>query len=277
MNKVFFTILLLICSYTNAGTIDPNLSDSEYIKYGNEHQCVVKITGIQKDNSIFYGSAVIIDPEIIITAAHVSKIAKSAHIEYKDKIIHVSFFVTPTKYEENKLGGNGFDISVGNLSENVDLDFYPSLYEKNDEVNKVCSIAGFGITGTFDSGAIISDGKKRAGSNIVESIEDELLICSLQNRPQTKLEFLISNGDSGGGLFIEKKLAGINSSIYTKHGKLNSGRNNFSMHTRISKHYNWIKETVEDIKNEHSDFSRITGSNGERCFHCERSVDKHIR
>jgi len=217
----------------------------------------------QKNNNKFNGSAVLIDKRIILTAAHVAKISKHATVECDKQVADVLYFIIPIEYEEGKIGGNGFDISVGYLKQEIVLDFYPELYSENDEVNRICSIAGFGITGTFDTGAIISDGRKRGGSNIVESIEDELLICSLQNKPQTQLEFLISNGDSGGGLFINKKLAGINSSIYTKSGRLNSGRNNFSMHTRVSKHYNWIKRTVEEIKNAQSDFSRITGDDGE--------------
>ena len=255
-------MILLSSSNLFGGTIDPRVPDSKYIEYGNKHECVVRLYGIQNDDKKFCGSAVLISPKIIITAAHVAKPSKYAYIKYDDKENDVIFFLTPKEYDENKIGGNGFDISIGYLKNEIILDFYPQLYNEKNEIDKVCSLSGFGITGTFDTGAIQSDGKKRGGSNIIEAVEDELLVCSLQNTPNTELEFLISNGDSGGGLFINKKLAGIHSSIYTKNGKLNSGRNNFSLHTRISKHYDWIKQIIEEIKNAESDISRITRNNG---------------
>ena len=261
--KTLFFSLVLLCGTLNAGTIDPQKRDNDYIEYGNKHECVVKIEGIQNNDLKFFGSSVIIEENIILTAAHLSKDCKSAHIIYKDNPVKVTLFIYSKEYDENKIGGNGFDISIGLLKEKVKLNFYPELYKDHNEINKICSISGFGITGNLDTGAIISDGKKRAGSNIIFQIENELLICSTKDRPNTQLEFMISSGDSGGGLFINKKLAGINSCIYTNGGKLNSDRNTLSMHTRISKHYNWITKVIEEIKDAKSNLGRTTGDNGE--------------
>jgi V8-like Glu-specific endopeptidase len=261
--KTLFFSLVLLCGTLNAGTIDPQKRDNEYIEYGNRHKCVVKIAGSQNDGLNFFASAVIIEEQIILTAAHIAKDTKHAHIVFEDKTINIGFFIIPEEYDENKIGGNGYDISIGYLKNKVNLNFYPELYNEEDEINKICSISGFGITGNFDTGAKICDGQKRAGSNIIQKIEDELLICSAQDSPQTQLEFIISNGDSGGGLFINQKLAGINSSIYSKSGVLNSNRNTFSMHTRISRHYRWIKEIIEEIKDAKSNLGRTTGDNGE--------------
>lgn len=262
MKILLLVVALLYCLSVKAGTIDPKVADSKYIEYGKKHECVVKISGVDDSNLQFFGSSVIIDKNIIITAAHIAKYTKIAHIHHKDKEYSISYFVIPKQYCENKIGGGGYDIALGFLEKEIILDFYPELYEKQDELNKICSLSGFGITGNFDTGSIIKDGKKRAGSNIIESIEDSMLVCSPSNNPNTSLEFLISNGDSGGGLFIDKKLAGVHSCVYTKHGRLNSGRNNFSMHTRISDHIVWIKKVIEEIKNEQSNISRITGDNG---------------
>ena len=70
------------------------------------------------------------------------------------------------------------DIALGYVKENINLDFYPELYQDTDEVNKICCISGFGISGTFITGAKHSDGKRRAGSNFVDKVYRELLICT---------------------------------------------------------------------------------------------------
>jgi len=123
------------------------------------------------------------------------------------------------------------------------LDFYPDLYETEDEVGKLCSISGYGFYGTFDTGAISSDENGRAGTNMIDYIDNDLLICS-PSRPDrtTELEFIIATGDSGGGLFIEGRLAGINSCVLARDNKPNSSYTDESGHTRISKYKEWIRD-----------------------------------
>jgi hypothetical protein len=60
------------------------------------------------------------------------------------------------------------------------------------------------------------------------------------------MEFLIASGDSGGGLFIDQKLAGINSCVMTTDGHTDSNHNDESGHTRISQHINWIESTINE-------------------------------
>ena len=76
-----------------------------------------------------------------------------------------------------------------------------------------------------------------------------MIVCSVQGtKNQTSLEYLIGHGDSGGGLFIDKKLAGIHSCIYTGDGKLDSSYKDYSAHTRISIHKNWIDLVMKDYE-----------------------------
>ena len=109
---------------------------------------------------------------------------------------------------------------------------------------------GYGITGNFNTGAKVSDGKKRAGSNVIDYIEKHILVCSASKPGNriTELEFLISNGDSGGGLFIDQKLAGINSGIMCSDKKLDSSYGDESCHTRISIHRDWIIKTINSYQ-----------------------------
>ena len=75
-----------------------------------------------------------------------------------------------------------------------------------------------------------------------------MIVCSVQGtQSQTSLEFLIGHGDSGGGLFINKKFW-IHSCIYTGDGKLDSSYKDYSAHTRVSIHKKWIDLIVNDYE-----------------------------
>ena len=109
-------------------------------------------------------------------------------------------------------------------------------------------MAGWGLTGTFNTGIERSDDKRRGGSNFVDGIERNVLMCSPSRRHEksTELEYLICSGDSGGGLFINGKLAGIHSSVVAVDGKPNSTYGDESCHTRVSTYANWIKTTLSE-------------------------------
>lgn len=262
MRSLILFLALTFSTLLNAGTIDPNIPDSKYLEYGKDHECVIRIEGTQNDGKRFLASAVLITPKIVITAAHVIENLKDAfvYLDPENKI-QVLLFVYPEQYKLEAFGGDGNDIAIGLLSSEIKIEFYPELYSETDELNKICSLAGYGMTGNFNTGVKVSDGKKRAGSNIIEKIESDLLICSLQNIPNTKLEFLIAGGDSGGGLFIDKKLAGIHSSIFT-YGNTppKSDRKTLSVHTRISTHKTWIEKIIEEYNN--ANIGGTTGVDG---------------
>lgn len=241
---------LSVCS---AGTIDPKVPDSKYVEYGKKHECVVQICGEYPKQSIdgskvcFLASSVIIKPRIVLTAAHVVEEAENMYIKLRDEEIKISTAIILKAYDKTKFGP--FDLAICHLEKDAFIDFYPELYGKDDEVGKVCSISGFGMTGNYRYGAKVHDGKKRAGSNIVDEICSGMLSCSVNKKPYTELEFLIANGDSGGGLFIDQKLAGINSTIMThKGGTLNSDLQDQSCHTRISLHKPWIDFIIEELE-----------------------------
>jgi len=246
----FLVFCLLICSfgsYSLAGTIDPSISDSKYLEYSKDFKCVYKICGTYKDGTLFCASAVVIDSHWVLTAAHVVQNTKICLIHKEEKAHVVSeIFIHPDFKDE---GFGNSDIALCYVEEDIGLEFYPKLYENNDEVNKVCSISGYGLTGTFLTGAIKSDGNQRAGSNHIDEIQNDLLICTASTRTSKKrssLEFLIGSGDSGGGLFIDGKLAGINSCVLAADRKPDSTYGDEAGHTRVSKFVDWIKK----IKNE---------------------------
>ena len=238
-----FTSLIFSFCVSFAGTIDPNVPDSHYVEFGKKFDYVGMVCGKYENGSLFYASGVVIQPKVILTAAHVVKGCVSCSITIGDKKISIPIVIYHNNFKDSIFGYN--DIAIGLLAEDAGLNFYPELYKDKDEVGKSCTMAGFGITGTFITGAKISDGKKRGGSNYIDEIERGLIVCSPSGSgKKTSLEFLIASGDSGGGLFIGNRLAGIHSCVMTIGKNPNSRYGHQSGHTRISDHLDWIKEVL---------------------------------
>lgn len=247
-NIVICLISFFLGSVAFGGTIENESKDNKHIEYAKGFKYVYKISGEYEDssNTSFYASAVAIDPEWILTAAHVVTNIRSGYITQEDGTQNViKKFICHSDFKNHNFGY--CDIALCRLEKRLSLDFYPELYSQKDEVGKICCISGFGNTGTFVTGASIAGGgKRRAGSNIVDEIDRHLLICSPSlNRNKTDLEFLIANGDSGGGLFISNKLAGINSCVISSDKKTDSSYGDQGGHTRISVFKEWIIKTIE--------------------------------
>jgi len=236
-------IMIIISSLAFGGTVDPNTNDSKYLEYGEKFYYVLKLEGKSPKDEVVWASCVIINNRWIVTAAHVMKEMETCNVKYNNKLIPIDKIIMHQDFNSNEFGIA--DIAICHLSEDINLDFYPELYEKNDEIDQICCMAGFGVTGTFHTGSKSGDGSRRAGSNKIEGIENDLLLCSPSDGDRkTALEFLIAHGDSGGGLFIDNRLAGINSCVFTTDGRPNSSYGDTSGHTRISKYNKWIKGCI---------------------------------
>lgn len=235
---------------SHAGTTDPSVPDERYRKYGDQHECVVRIKGkfwckkkeCNKEHD-FLASAVAIKPHWVLTAAHVVNGAKDVTIVVRGKEMPLKRVVIKKGFDDDKIGLD--DIAIGYCGDDIGLDFYPDLYDGRNETGKVASICGYGMYGSFSTGAVNSDGNKRAGSNIVEKIEGNCLMCSNMGGKKTSMEFMIASGDSGGGMFIDGKLAGINSFVMATDGKSNSDYGDECAHTRISDYIGWINDQME--------------------------------
>jgi hypothetical protein len=229
-----------------SGTIDPSSTDVKHVEYGDGFKCVVQIEGQcgcgNGKPHMFHASAVAISKNCAVTAAHVVVGNKDVKIRIGEKTFNALKVFVHEGFKNEKVGHS--DIAICLCEGDFGLDFYPDLYEKTDEVSKVVSMAGYGITGNFSTGGVKSDQRRRAGSNIISRSENDVLICILSDN-KTELEFMIAPGDSGGGLFIENKLAGINSFVTADDGKPDSDYGDECAHTRISKFIPWIREKME--------------------------------
>lgn len=244
MIRLILLLLITIGHQSFAGTIDPSMSDDAYVKYAKDFKYIYKICGTDNDGKLFCASAVAVDPHWILTAAHVVQNQRTCILHKEDKAYTVKEILINKDFDSDKFGSP--DIAMGYIPEDLSLDFYPELYDGDDEVGKLCTISGFGFTGNFNTGSIRYDSKQRAGTNTIDSIENNFLICSPSRKNKTALEFLIASGDSGGGLFIGNKLAGINSCVLAKDRKPDSTYGDESGHTRISIHRKWIKEIIKN-------------------------------
>lgn len=225
------------------GTEDPVVDDSKYLEYGKQFHFVAKLEGVYADGVSYQASAVAINDHTLITAAHIIENNKFCIATLGNKTFAIYKFIYPKEFDR-KCAGSA-DIAIGYSTKPFNLEFYPGLYDKADEVNKLCSISGYGVYGNFISGTTSMDGKRRAGSNIIDYAFRDVLVCTpspIESSDRTSLEFIIASGDSGGGLFIGDKLAGINSCVLAKDKKTDSTYGDESCHTRISKFIDWIKK-----------------------------------
>lgn len=254
MIRIALLVAFLACSICQAGTRDPSVPDDKYLSYGNEHECVVPIYGDcdcgEGKHHQFSASAVVISPRWVITAAHVVKDKSKVKVKVKGRDFLIKKVVAHKRFKEEVVGL--YDIAMCESEEDINLDFYPKMYEDRDEYGKVASICGYGITGTFGTGANFSDGRKRAGSNIICRTGGHVMVCSATDPRKTNMEFMISHGDSGGGLFINQRLAGINSFVSAADKNPNSNYGDECHHTRVSLFVSWIEACMrgEDMNNE---------------------------
>lgn len=232
------TISALFSScFSIGGLIDPSVPDSHYIEYAKNFHYVGKIYGLNMNSKDYFGSCVAITDNVVLTAAHIVQEMKTAKVLINNKQINVIKSIAHQDFRIDKLGHN--DIAICFLEESIGLEWYPSLYTNKNEINKLCCLSGYGAYGTFFSGPTKTDNQRRAGSNYIDYTELGVLICTPStDNTKTALEFLICPGDSGGGLFIDNKLAGIHSYVLT----FKPSKKQESAHTRISDHVEWIEK-----------------------------------
>jgi hypothetical protein len=229
-----------------AGTRDPHTPDDKYVEFGRKFPFVVNLHANDREQPrvLYAGAAVIIREHWVLTAAHVvKKKATNPRVIADDgTVFPLADFIPHPEYVETT--GGYFDIALGYSPAPMNLEFYCPLYTAEDEVGRAATIAGYGFHGTFHTGATLFDGQKRAGHNKILRAEKGVLICKPRISGKFPLEFLIAVGDSGGGLFIGNKLAGINSFIIASDGNPDSTYTDESAHTRVSHHVDWIETTI---------------------------------
>lgn len=250
---LFCLVALGFAATARGGTRDPSTPDARYLEFGKKFPFVVRLItkhdGIDSSGRKYTehccASAVVIKPNWILTAAHVTEDVDTATAIADDNVKHtLAKLIAHKDYDPKRTGWH--DIALGWTPQPIQLEFYPELYRKPDELNKACTFAGWGLTGTFYSGGITSDDKRRAGHNKLESELHSVLVCApSRGAGRFPLEFMLAPGDSGGGMFIGNELAGVNSFLMSKSGAPNGTYNDEAAFTRVSLYVDWVEEQIK--------------------------------
>lgn len=247
----FLIVLLLTIISINvcySGTMRHDVPEQKYLDFGKNFFCTKKIIGVKKhsENRKTYaiGSCVIINSHWIITCAHISEENPDyISVVLDEEHFLLDQFIVNKDYSNKKMQA---DIALGFCKKGFGQVDGAILYEKRIKINDYCSFAGYGRHGTMITGANKYDGKLRAGTNRVDSFfkKDMIIITASRNSTRTQLEFLPNVGDSGGGLFIEGKLAGITSLVLSMDKNADSNYGDEGAFVQIYPHLEWINKYV---------------------------------
>lgn len=264
----------------SAGTRRDDVPDSSFLALAASslYKSVGKFTYSVGSNS-YLASGVLISPEWVVTAAHVT-----GGNNYAGGGISNMVFSLPTVHEVLSFaaaewvtysgwantGGDllaGVDIGLVRLSSRVTAVEAAALYLEDTLAIQAGTIVGYGNTGTglsgYQSG---TSGTLRAGQNMIDaqgdgdSISSNLLFVDF-DRPGVPgestigsplplpLEYLPAPGDSGGGLFITQNsqsfLVGVTSFVwgYTD-SNANADYGDLAAFTSTTAYASWINSVT---------------------------------
>jgi len=281
-NRVLASLAVLIAAAAYSGKADAivirgGTSDSSYLALGNSaaYSSVGQIYGTSAQGA-FAASGVLIAPDWVLTAGHVTSGASS-----------LTFFLDSGGTNFARAGGISADKWFsdpgwnGNIASGYDIGLFhlssgeacvgagtcsaAKLYTGTNELNRTATEVGFGMTGTGSTGATTFDGLKRAGQNTVDATlktsgrTNRILLADFDsgsrsdnatgNKNPLSLESIIAPGDSGGGLFETINgtnfLVGITSFIWgALDGTANSDYGDVAGWTRVSSFVSWIDGVI---------------------------------
>ncbi len=223
-----------------AGTRDDGISDEKYVEYAEKFApYTVKIIATGTDGKPSFGTATLLSDHWAITAAHVVDGATVATIE-GSKSVEI---VLHPKFEAECMGCN--DVALVRFSDSFGRGFYPALSTGDENPGDLCSVAGYGVHGPMSTGYDSADDRLRAGTCRIDRFDGTRVICPI-SRGSSPLPYGISPGDSGGPLFCEGKLCGVNSFTMADKGKtLKSRAGEEQGFARISVMREWIEEVMK--------------------------------
>jgi Trypsin/PEP-CTERM motif len=216
------------------------------------------------DTGGYTGCGVLIAPDWVLTAGHVTDIASSGTFTVDGNSYSADELVTDPAWTGNVFAGG--DFGLAHLSTPVTSVTPVMLYTGSAEFGQVATWVGYGFTGTGLTGYQTSLGnQKRAFQNVLDGNFNnpaQLLGSDFDNpnnpadnvwgsATPLPLEGCVAPGDSGGGVFItidsQTYLAGVISFVAkVGSGTANGVYGNLSGAGRVSAAMPWITSIVPE-------------------------------
>jgi hypothetical protein len=250
-----------------AGTIRDDRSDLQYRNLANLYPSVGRLD-LRGPSTSWGCSGTLISSNWLLTAAHCLEDQAAGSQNLRSG----GFTLGGISYSINlgvKYGGwvssnrdvtAGVDLALFRLNSPVQNVAPAALNNATNEDLQVGTYVGFGTTGNgltgYQSGTF---GTKRAGQNIMGlgsrlGYSNQLLVSDFDDPRSANwwdplsqplnLEYQVAPGDSGGGMFINGLLAGVNSFIDSRDGRTDSSYRDYSATTRVSSYSNWIRNVM---------------------------------
>lgn len=272
---VLLIVLAAFAPFLSAGTIRHDLDQQLYLDLAGqpEYASVGRFDFFTTPSDFYMGSGTLIASDWVLTAGHVVDSAISLTFTIAGKTYEAASWLAYPKWRGDLL--SGYDIGLVQLDSEVSGITPATLYTGSDELGAEAVAVGFGMTGTGETGAVISDGQKRAGQNDIDVLytknpkrKNPRILLSDFDNPEDRddnvygswipadLEYLIAPGDSGGGLFIDfaddglgALLVGVHSFGASFDGETDSDYGDISGHTRVSEFGKWIDSVLSGSGN----------------------------
>lgn len=263
----FILLLGLLCSVPcltppiQGGTIRDDQPDADYRALGSAAEYAP--VGTLVNSWGYNGSATLIAPDWLLTAAHNLIAANSATFTINGTAYTSSqLFLNPNWQSGSPL--SAYDVGLVHLSTPVFGVTPATLYTGLFEIGQVGTFVGYGLTGTGLTGYRTLDNQKRAFQNVIDGDfgNPSVLLGADFDNPHNPadnafglstpltLEGAVAPGDSGGGVFVtvgsQNYLAGVISFIAATDGSANADYGDVSGFGSVPGLYPWISMTVPE-------------------------------